>query len=52
MTYIEALQDAIRRTCGCESKHIESIPVTDTFRDHIVWHGLVEVFGLIGRVGV
>jgi hypothetical protein len=47
MTYIEALQDAIRKTHGCESRHVESVPVRETFRGQTVWEGVVEVFDLI-----
>jgi hypothetical protein len=49
MTYIEALQDAIRKTHGCESRHIESVPVKETFRGQTVWEGTVEVFKLVGH---
>jgi len=49
MTYIEALQDAIRKTHGCESHHIESVPVKETFRRQTVWEGVVEVFELVGH---
>lgn len=49
MTYIEAIQDAIRRTHGCESRHIESVPVQETFRGQVVWSGVVEVFELTGH---
>ena len=46
MTYIESLQDAIRRLHGCESEYIESVPVTETFQGKTVWQGTVEVFVL------
>ena len=49
MTYIESLQDAIRKTQGCESRHIESVPVKETFRGQTVWEGVVEVFDVIGH---
>jgi len=49
MTYIEALQDAIRKMHGCESRHVESVPVKETFRGQTVWKGAVEVFDLIGH---
>ena len=49
MTYIEAMQDAIRKTHGCESRHVESVPVHETFHGQTVWEGMVEVFDLIGH---
>jgi len=48
MTYIEAIQDAIRHTHGCESRHRESVPVREEFQGQTVWSGVVEVFDLIG----
>lgn len=49
MTYIESIQDAIRRLHGCESRHIESVPVHEEFRGQTVWSGQVEVFELTGH---
>jgi hypothetical protein len=49
MNYIESIQDAIRRLHGCESRHIESVPVCEEFRGKTVWSGTVEVFNLIGH---
>jgi hypothetical protein len=49
MTYIEAIQDVIRRLHGCESRHVESVPVHEEFRGQTVWDGTVEVFDLIGH---
>jgi hypothetical protein len=49
MTYIETLQDAIRKTHGCGSRHTASIAVHETFHSQIVWEGFVEVFDLIGH---
>ena len=49
MTYIESIQDAIRRLHRCESRHIESIPVHEEFQGRTVWDGKVEVFDLIGH---
>lgn len=49
MTYIEELQEVIRRLHGVESKHLESVPVKETFRGQTVWEGVVEVFELIGH---
>ena len=47
MTYIESIQDAIRRLHGCESRHVESVPVHEEFQGQTVWDGTVEVFELI-----
>ncbi len=47
MTYIEAIQDAIRRLHGCESRHVESVAVREEFQGQTVWSGTVEVFDLI-----
>lgn len=49
MTYVEELQDVIRRIHGVESRHIESVPIKETFRGQTVWEGAVEVFELIGH---
>ena len=49
MTYIDELRDVIRKLHGVESKHVESVPVTETFQGRTVWHGVVEVFDLVGH---
>jgi len=49
MTYIEALQDAIQKTHGCASVHVESVSVHEVFRGETVWDGMVEVFALEGH---
>ncbi|MBC8393462.1 MAG: hypothetical protein H8E17_12970 [Deltaproteobacteria bacterium] len=46
MEYIEALQDTIKKTHGCDSEHIESVPITETFKGKPVWSGVVEVFNI------
>lgn len=46
---IGELQKAIRAMHGCESRHIESVPVHEVFRGETAWHGTVEVFDLIGH---
>jgi len=46
MQYIEALQEAIKNTHGCDSEHIESVPITETYKEETVWSGVVEVFSL------
>jgi hypothetical protein len=49
VTYIEELQDVIRRLHGVESKHVDSVPVKETFQGRTVWEGIVEVFELISH---
>ena len=49
MSYISELQDVIRRLHGVESKHVESVPVKETFQGKTVWEGVVEVFELVGH---
>lgn len=46
---IPALQDAIRHLHGCESTHVDSVPVHETFQGLTVWQGEVQVFDLIGH---
>lgn len=44
-----ALRRAIRKLHGCDSRHVESVRVTETFQGKTVWDGTVEVFDLIGH---
>jgi hypothetical protein len=44
---IEALQKAIRETHGCESQHVTSEQVYESFEGRTAWQGTVEVFDLI-----
>jgi hypothetical protein len=46
---ITELKDAIRATHGCESLHIESVPVKEVFEGQIAWEGTVQVFDLVGH---
>ncbi len=46
MTYIEELQDVIRRLHGSESTHVETVPVKEMWEGQTVWEGEVEVFDL------
>ncbi|HUR47175.1 MAG TPA: hypothetical protein VMZ27_14945, partial [Candidatus Saccharimonadales bacterium] len=41
---IERLQQVIRQLHQCESIHLESVPVQESFRGKVVWEGEVEVF--------
>jgi len=49
VSYIQELQDVIRRIHGAEATHVESVPVKEMFRGKTVWEGVVEVFDLIGH---
>lgn len=47
--YINELQSVIRHLHGVESRHLESVPIKETFQGKTVWEGVVEVFELIGH---
>ena len=49
MTYLDELRDVIRRLHGVEARHVESVPVKETFQGRTVWDGIVEVFELRGH---
>jgi len=46
---ITELKDPIRAMHGCESLHVESVPVKEVFEGQTVWEGAVEVFDLVGH---
>lgn len=46
---IPILQDAIRNLHGCESEHVETVPVCEVFKGQIAWEGDVEVFAIKGH---
>ena len=46
---ITKLKDAIRATHGCESLHVQSVPVKEVFKGETAWEGTVEVFELVGH---
>ncbi len=46
---ITELKEAIRATHGCESLHVESVPVKVVFEGDTAWEGTVEVFDLVGH---
>ena len=46
---ITELKNAIRFTHGCESLHVESVPVKEIFDGKTAWEGTVEVFELVGH---
>lgn len=39
----------IRQLHGCDSAHVESVPVHELFHGETVWNGNVEVFDLTGH---
>jgi hypothetical protein len=47
--YVRELQEVILHLHGVESKHVESVPVKETFQGKTVWDGVVEVFELRGH---
>ena len=49
MNEVSDLANVIRKLHGVESKHVESVPVKETFQGQTVWEGVVEVFNLIGH---
>lgn len=49
LNYIDELRDVILRLHGVEAKHVESVPVKETFQGKTVWDGVVEVFELVGH---
>lgn len=49
MRYVAELKAAIKDVHGCEAVYVESFPVTETFKDKVVWKGQVSVFDLVGH---
>ena len=49
MEHIESIQNAIKEVHGCDSQHVESVPVHEVFQGQTAWQGTVEVFDLIGH---
>jgi hypothetical protein len=48
-TYLKTLQRAFTDLHGCQAKHVETVPVLETFQGKTVWEGEVEVFDLVGH---
>jgi hypothetical protein len=46
---ITKLKDAIRAAHGCESLHVESVPIKEVFEGQTAYEGTVEVFDRIGH---
>jgi hypothetical protein len=49
MDYLQDLKAAIKRLHGCDSTHLETVPVKEEFRGAVVWAGDVEVYALHGH---
>lgn len=49
MSYIDELRDVILRLHGVAARHVESVPVKETFQGTTVWEGIVEVFEIRGH---
>lgn len=47
--HIQELRDVIHHLHGATATHLESVPVTETFKGKTVWDGVVEVFRLRGH---
>lgn len=44
--YLQNLIEAIKKTHGIEAKHLESVPIVETFQGKVAWAGEVEVFSV------
>lgn len=44
--YLERLAMVIRHLHKCDCEHVQTVPVTETFRGETAWQGDVEVFAL------
>lgn len=49
MGRFDELRAVIRKLHGAEARHVESVPVKETFQGATVWEGIVEVFELRGH---
>jgi hypothetical protein len=49
MSNIPKLREEIHKLYGCESSHVVSVPIVETYQGRTVWEGAVEVFELIGH---
>ena len=47
--YIERLQTRILELHGCDSQHIETVPVHEVLQGHTVWKADVEIFEIFGH---
>jgi hypothetical protein len=44
---VEELRAVISKLHGCDSRHVESVPLHEIFMQTTFWKGIVEVFDLI-----
>lgn len=49
MTHHQELGDVIHKLHGAKAKHVQSVPVKETFQGRTVWDGVFEVFDLTGH---
>jgi hypothetical protein len=49
MSHIQELRQVIHRLHGAKAKHVESVPVKESFQGKTIWDGVVEVFDLVGH---
>lgn len=49
MSDIHELRDVIHKLHKAKARHVQSVPVKETFRGETVWDGIVEVFDLTGH---
>jgi hypothetical protein len=49
MSHIDELHGVIHHLHGAKAKHLESVPVKESFQGQTVWDGTVEVFRLKDR---
>jgi hypothetical protein len=47
--YLSEIRTAIRALHGCESCHVQTVPVKEVFRGETAWEGDVEVFTITGH---
>lgn len=48
LDHIQEIQGVILALHGCDSKHVDSVPVHEVFQGQTAWQGTVEVFDLMG----
>ena len=46
---IPVLQEAIRAAEHCESRHLKTVRVRETFAAELAWEGMVETFELLNH---
>lgn len=45
----EAFERAFKDLYHCAARHLETVPVVETFNGNVIWEGEVEVFNLVGH---